>query len=338
MSQVRDTHRDQSNVNDRREYIVTQRRADLDAQIDALLTDVQKPPAQPAPPPPEGSPAQSPTRSSDTAADHDITGMALADEIQEMLDEASARQAGEAPAAPDPIDAEPVDPDAAAEQMEKDLVSQIDQMLSEQADKVLESDDVMAGGFQTIDDVLGDESTEPAATGTVSEDQPQPAMAATDTRAAVEDAGDEIAGDIETLESVLADDGAGRPRTTDEDAKADPPRTHQHLTLGAAAVAAELDADEMAGARVVDDQPDEPSNAAPDQAETDGPAKPADPAMPIAARQRIEAIVNLLVRLLEPMNRPFARFSPRLRDTLGWIGLTNALGAAALLFYALFIK
>jgi hypothetical protein len=42
--------------------------------------------------------------------------------------------------------------------------------------------------------------------------------------------------------------------------------------------------------------------------------------------------------VLIAVNRPFARISPNLRQTLGWIGLTNAFLAVGLLIYAMFFK
>ncbi len=309
---------------------MTERREDLDAQIDALMTDVQKSDEQPAPgakaddqadpsPAPAGEAANG-----QAPADGDIAGMALADEIQEMLDEAAAGHADppDEPAQAEPQPAEPVDPDEAAEQREKELVAQIDQMLAEQAEAVMESEDDVSGSFESIDEVLD------AAPADSSDDPPtEPAEASGEPVAAApaepsgKDQPDDnaIDGEIQTLEHVLGDEDKASP----EDQPAAPVAEEEALTPGAAAVAEELDAEQAAGPPVVDD----PLAQAPDES-NEAPA----------GRPRREIAVAIARRVLEPVNRPFSRLSPTVRDTLGWIGLSNAAAAVALLLYVLLFK
>jgi hypothetical protein len=123
---------------------------DIEQQLNALLNDIDPPPPE-APPPPEvaaeGSPSatalpQAQQADDDSAASAD-NGDQLADQIQQMLDEDKARAEQQERA------------DPPTEQQE---LATLDEQLAESVDDM----DMVAGDFETIEDILGESQPEPA--------------------------------------------------------------------------------------------------------------------------------------------------------------------------------
>ncbi len=397
---------------------------DLGAQIDALLAGKGNNPAPapadpaPAPQPPEppeeqaGEQAAVEDAPAEPNGEGDLAGMALADEIQELLDEAAAEgSASDAPAEPETVAepeaaiepeelAQPAEP-ATEEDIEKQLISQIDQMLAEQAGNMMEKEeqtpaaeeDAASGEFASVKDVVGDE---PAAQETDADPQaavddmfaqalaeandeaaepvsdteeddtlevegdfesvenildeekqaeasPEeaPAEAATDDASvegemeSVDDVleedksseGEEVEGDIASVDDVMSEDDAPAEETVDmtADDGGGEATMAEELSAAAAAVAAELDeeaADEAAAPaeEQVAEQPEEAQALRP------------------AAKLNLAALIAKLDPILEKINRPFAKLPENVRQTLGWIGLTQVALAGVLLLYALFLK
>jgi len=235
----------------------------------------------------------------------------LAEQIQEMLDEARVKQ-------PEPAPAPAPEPAAAEGSAGEPSIEQIDAQLAADAEAEI---DGLAGGFESFDQVMG---TAPAASPAVGSDDEEP-----------------NAEDDASPADVL-----GRISATAE-AESDPPDPEREGDFATAAdVAAELDAQpEHAPAAHARAEPhtDDAADHAPPPRAHDRTAHAHDDDTPDAhdadVRRRIDwqahAVVNAdrLRRVCATVNRPMGKLSPEMRNTVGYIGLATLANASLLLVY-----
>lgn len=278
----------------------------------------------------------------------DIAGLELADQIQKLLDDA-AEQAVAAQAMPKPAPVSTVaqspapaaSPAPASAQAAPSVVGapepdsaqtiqQIDQMLARNA-AAAEQDLELQGDFETPEQAQsaaaspvassGAAPATPASTPVVEKTgsaaaDPTTAPVAQSAATVNQELDDLLDGSFETPEQAAAATPAPAPAPI---AAAAPTASMQPAT--AAAVAAEIDADERLSPR---------SMKFPASGSAVAPAADTIPAIPPAPRGP-----SILVRLLAPLNAPLARRPAWQRDLVGFIGLETFCVGLALLAKAL---
>jgi hypothetical protein len=145
----------------------------------------------------------------------------LADQIQELLDEAKAKSPPEAPA-----DDAPHEPDAAPEGSDGPAINELDQMLAAGAD------DAVSGEFESFDEVMGADppsaDKERPTAAPEAGDAPDLAIDAEDAFASPEQVLEEEQPTPATKRSASIDDAAREPAAPPEPvAAAQPPAAHQ---------------------------------------------------------------------------------------------------------------
>ncbi len=338
--------------------------AEMDQQLDAMV-DAADPSSDDAPASPAAGEASS------GAADQDVAGSAFADQVQKILDEAQAdldkadavaEDADAARAAPlEQADASPPDADNASDASNADdasdasdasddgddsqLLAQIDEMLSEQADASVEGD------FESVEATMADPA---AADAVAAESGPQAADPAPDAADATA-ADDDVEGDMQSIDDLLNDDDgddetirpSDRPLESELDVQSEfeEPESPGGHTVAAdeldevegefEAVAAELDDDEALTERVTAtaEPDDDPADALPEMApEPTVEGEAADPEPPPAAEPRRPSS-GKLVAVLAKINRPVMNWPAFRRDLLGFIGLeTVCVGLCAMVY------
>jgi len=227
----------------------------------------------------------------------------LADQIQELLDEAKAKSPPEAPAADAPAqDASPEGSDGS----DGSAIDDLDQMLAEGAEGAV------GGEFESFDEVMG--TADPAGTPSASDAKPAGAPAAGHASADAE----------------LAID--------DEDAFAPPEQVLAEESASAAPAAPEpRGASAKDVARELDQQP-EPVAAtqAPAAPEREPAQEPASDKTPRDWNRLLQLVVACLRRICARVNRPLGQFPPEIRNTIGYVGLATLANAVVLILYSLF--
>lgn len=317
---------------------------DLEAQLDALLQQIEEqepgaltntPPASkpqaPAPATAEQrqDAAQNHLQAASPSADDDFSDDDLGRQIQSLLDNANAVGKGgaktstkikPAPPASAPAD-QPADEQVPADDASAELdpaddddstIRKLDELLAEEAQ------DAVAGDFETVDHVLGDAAQPapppaPAPAPVPAAKAPQPAAIPkppTPPAAPAQDDDDEgddfIDGDFEDPAESLG------------------------VTGGSAAdVAAELD--------------DQPENRPAPVAAAAAPPEPVAAAEETSPRRSASRLPRLSPKLAErtlrhtcaTLNRPLQHVSPGTRSTIGWVGLLTLGNGVVLLLFAL---
>jgi len=297
---------------------VSDKSDNLETQLDALAEQCADD-ADAAPRPSEGGDAVSPP------ADDDLAGTQFADQVQQMLDEATANleEAGtmktveqttgetSAPVAP----AADAEPDQEADDSDQ-LISQIDAMLADAADDV-------AGNFESIDDIetASEEAlpADPASFQSVDEVEADPADADSDDVA--------LAGEFQSVDDL--EDAAARPVASGSlEAEQD---ADEQLSEGAAAVAAELDAEEsIAGdfespdEALEDDEPaiESAGRQVQSQPAADPPAAESD-ADDAPVESSEDASPSPLVAVLAKINKPLDRCSEPMKNAVGTVAFAT---------------
>jgi hypothetical protein len=342
----------------------------LDSQLESLIGETK---AQNAAPdaPPEISPAK-------PAAPLDLTGEALAQQIQEMLDEAT-RQAAAAKAAANPTEIPSAELNAdprGDDPLSKTSMPALDDAIARSAD------DALSGDFQTVDDVLENPSANSAAapqrTAHVEHPDPHaaPAPHGSDHAGEVDDA---LAGDMQSLEEALGEFVEPAPREAVDPVPAPGPNVDAPAHAGPVASRGDTTGEPPnESAHTSAHEPDAATHDAPAPAPVLSAAAPApapSPAGPAAARparetrhearpaprRKIDPVAPL-VGVLSMVNRPLLSMPQWKRDIVGYVGVelacvgvtmivwarvshaaaTMTLGGLAvpmaLLFYGLFMK
>lgn len=300
-------------------------------------------------------------------ASNDADDDPLADQIQQMIDEASAEDEQEATEAVSTSDEAETEDDEAADEPEaqaraseapRETIEQIDDQLAESAD------DELVGDFETVEAVAAkakspeaDAARDDAGEDKAATDDEQPPEDDDDIQGqmqSVDDALDDMLdGQMQTVEqaSDASDDSDDDQDTPDARAEADdddddddsPEQADADAEADAAAVAAELDADEAMARRSeskADDKQDDDDDSDGDtRAESDDqPAKSSDefaeqkPALDRAASQADNTPrgPNAVVKLLATINAPLLALPATFRDFVGFVGLTLLFWAACL--------
>jgi len=314
-----------------------QPQSDIDDQLDAMVESAEQGSDQP------GSEGENSPGGSESGGD--VAGHEFADQVQKILDEAQTDidKADQAMENADDAANSPGDDATAGENAddsgsapgeeegddEAQLLSQIDQMLSEQAE------DAVAGDFQSVDEVT-DEGTEDEQSLPPS---PAEAVAGEDASAAGEDATEEsdVDGDMQSIDELLAedddnvDDSRIRPSTMPLESEKDPPSAFEEpdepgkpapgarpqddptpLSSGFAAVADEMD---------TDDQP---------ASEAEADAEP-----PTGDAGEADDEPGKLMAALAKLNKPVMNWPAFRRDLIGFMGLETFCVGLALLVYAI---
>lgn len=292
---------------------------DIDAQLDALMNQVK-----------EAQSNEAPDAESAKAADGDE----LADQIQQVLDEAKDQTESAQVAQPDDaqeVNQEQPEPTMAADPVqdmgpatEDEVVDQLDRLLDESGD-----DDDFAGAFETVEEVIG-ETDAPAAPATAPQpvaESPQPVAEAPQPEArdqtppAQEEEDFEFEGNFAAPEDVVAE------TETETETESEP-----KATAGATAqdVAAELDAQPQP----VDAKPPAPITEAevePNPVEADA----ADTRTP--RRERLKAVITAAPdktkQVCAVINKPMNWVGDETRDLIGYVGLITLFNASAVLIY-----
>lgn len=269
--------------------MVSEETKDINEQLDTMLDQAAQ--AEPE----SADDADAPEGSFETA-DAVMDGDAFADQVQEMLDEASKSDRGE-PAG------QTADGDS-----EASLISEIDAMLAANADEAVE--DSIEGDFETVEQV---EQVEPAAT--------EAATGIDDDE--IEDAGVEPA--VGVLEAERSFGAENESDAVIESSAAPDADELEGDFAGANEVAAELDemADADIGMRSVEEMAATPQAAADDEA----PAEASEPAEPKAGP---------LIGILMAINSPVMSLPAMYRDVVGCIAIGTVLLAMVLWIKALF--
>lgn|GEM_PF-6468600 len=264
----------------------------------------------------------------------DTSGLDLASQIQQLLDDARTHHAEPSSAASSPAPAAPVAPaamprpvkPAPAASAEQDAlpetlnIQDIDQMLAEEADQAL------AGDFETIHEVLAAEQLPEAPVTPDPEPvamSPSPASpAAPPAQEAAED--DELEGSFEEPDAVL-----------------------QQAAM-ASTGRSELSEDARAVAQELDDQPENRVRAA--AAQSTPAATPSEdretaaPAPSLIHRgfafvgRELVVLTELVRQLCVLISRPMASLTPQSRDMVGYVGLITLFwGGVALVAKLLFV-
>ncbi len=306
---------------------------DIEPQLDALAADATGE-GDAAPAPPESGDRAA---AGDAAGGGDVLGREFADQVQQMLDEATAGLNDQTDAPDDAPD------EASAGDDEGQMLDQIDRMLAEGAE-----DEVM-GEFQAVEELDDDEQTPaPAA--------PRP-QAADETDTAAEDAEDEgvegVDGEFQSIDEI--EDAGARPVAGPLEAE-----RREKLSSAARAVADELDQDgdgvdgQMQSVdelmdddeEAVDDEASAAIDAAIAQAQPfDGDSEhedPADPAdeettdAPVAAPLAVGAAPprSKAARAIELLDKPLAGRSVFTRNLVGVLALMQLFLGMVLVAYA----
>ena len=239
------------------------------------------------------------------APDEDIVGSDLASQIQELLDDARDSHQEPGPALTDPADEDELPVDATFEAP------------AEPASETTAAAPRSSTDETTAAPVAGE------AQDTSEIDQLDRELA--------EGADDAVSGDYETIEDVVASQGAapfeeagalaGLPDTVE--APTDEPSADEEGDSVGAAVAGGFSADAQAVARELDEQA-QPVGVAAEPPERDGPtgAETSDAgATPGVGRGAVVAAPVMLRRTCAAINRPLMRVSPQTRDLVGYVGL-----------------
>ncbi|MHB1156912.1 MAG: hypothetical protein ACYC26_08745 [Phycisphaerales bacterium] len=246
------------------------------------------------------------------AEKEDVMGVEFADQVQKMLDEAKTDLgmdgggAGGAPPAEagGPALAGALLAGALLPGAQDELIGQIDKMLAEQADQTLE------GKFESVDELLAEEGSPPPPP------PPPPEAEVTEVAEALV-----AEGEAEALKQAGSADAAGQGAA---------------MSLKAAAVGAELDADESGGE--ADDaqmqsieemfpEEDDPSAAL----EESGVTERAEEPVVVATKPRRPMWQQVLLG----MNRPLQGLSPTWRDAAGCVGIGGVLMAGTWIGFTL---
>ncbi len=207
----------------------------------------------------------------------------LADQIQELLDEAKTKS-----------HAKPGANDGAS-------IGELDQMLAAGAD------DAVAGEFESLDEVMG--AAPPASV----------IAAANDGREALETNAEDAFASPEEVMKESSSDAAGDAQDVDADAYATVEQVAQDQTPAPAPVAAVKTKLE--------------SGPAPIEQE-DAPAEPPDrPKRDLQIVLRVNG--ERLRRTCARINRPLGKYSPDIRNTIGYVGLATLANAVVLILYGL---
>jgi len=273
----------------------------------------------------------------------DLSGSDFADQVQKMLDEATASLDTPPNAAAAPPSAEPetdsrseTEPEESETSADDQLIGEIDDMLAEAAD------DSITGDFESIDEIEQAESGElpadPAAFGATESPEadvsPAGVAAASDEAAGVD-------GDFESVAEATMEQSSTDDQVNDEQ--------EQELSDAAKAVAAELDADEA----VVRDF-ESPDTLDIDEAEGDEPvienvaaqasapaAAPAEPKSATPPESDAQAVdepageedstegSSRLVTILAKINKPLDGVSETMKNVVGTVALVTLAMALA---------
>lgn len=297
---------------------------DMETVEQVVASAKQVNPAAPAEADDSASDAEEVEEPEAAAAKSSVSDDDLADQIQKMLDAASEQAAN--PSAAD-IAADKADELPAEEQSPEQVIAQIDDQLADEAD-----DDIV-GDFESIQDVAEAHHAAAADPLTIPGDR----AAHGDPPHDAEDDDEALAGDMQSVDQALSE----LDDSPDFEASDDAPDDAESAggQADAAAVAAELDADEALHRRprpAAGDHPDEqavdrPSGAgdhdqALDRAASTRTPKPAEKA-PQPARP---AGPGVLIRLMAGLNRPLQSAPRSVRDFVGFFGLTLLFWAVCL--------
>lgn len=313
-----------------------------------------------------------------TESGGDLAGSDFADQVQKMLDEATASieppdEESDAPApeppavAPEPspapvqaASAEPVAKDEEAKVEDKSadetLIDQIDSMLAEAAD------DSLAGDFESIDEMEASLIDElPTDPGVFSEAEQLEVDAAGEPQAAAAEELPSIEGDFESVDEVaMQTSSAAEQGDEGEEAEEE---NQAELSEAAAAVAAELDADEAitgdfeapdaleedteeepaienVTAKATAPEPEQPKSESTSEpavepaAKADAPAEEAEAETAKPARRPDKAMV--LLSIMAKINKPLDGLSDTMKNVVGTVALaTLALAFACFVIAAL---
>ena len=337
--------------------------AGLEAQLDALLTDISPPASEPTPAP-EYEPAEK-AKAVETDVDLESVEQLAADLIDQQIDSAVEPQASPAQATPQQVQADetPAEQPAPAEQVpteagpgaaaslnENDLSSQIEALLKD-AQQTNSGDAASA--------------EPPTAAEPVAEIEPKPAEAVTEASRAepaqVEGAGPVSINQIDEMLADSAEQAIEQASTEPEPANETPyvPGTDEVLAQQAKAEEealalqptaeqpAEPTADEVpaAGATAQDvaRELDEDAEAPP---QTTEPQPAAAESVAVDEVSEVTVVTNqgnlrkaerALFHLCKTINSPLKGLSPEMRNTVGWVGvLTGGLGISVLAWGVLF--
>jgi hypothetical protein len=298
--------------------------ADIEAQIDALAAEATGQAAGTGASPPATEAA------ADGAGAPDLVGDALAQQIQQLLDDAQAHS-GQLPAPAQAAPAAATEP--AKAQADAKAIEEIDNHLALEADKAI------AGAFETVQEVvMGAEpkAAEPAATEPAVE-APAPAPAAAASAPVVEPpAAAEAPVPVAAAVAAPASASGGATaqdvaRELDEQPVA-PPAAAASAPAAAAAAPIPVPAPEPTPPAVAAKA--KPARAATAAAPAPVASDPPAPA-PAALGARIDRSLRQFFAVL---NRPLLGLSPGLRQTLGLVALLTVFNAACLLVYAKALK
>jgi hypothetical protein len=327
---------------------------------------------------PDAADEIAPTEDADASPESgdDLAGSDFADQVQKMLDEAAASiepsdeasDASESPAVvPEPsvaseeaTSAEPVataeEPEVEEKSADETLIDQIDSMLAEAAD------DSLAGDFESIDEVEASLIDQlPTDPGVYAEAEHLEADATGELQASAAEEPPSIEGDFESVDEVAMQTSSTMEQA--DEAEGADEEDQAELSEAAAAVAAELDADEaIAGdfeapdaleehtedepatenvaAKATALEPEQPKSESTSEpavepaAKTESPAEEAEAETAKPARRPDKTMV--LLSIMAKINKPLDGLSDTMKNVVGTVALaTLALAFACFVIAAL---
>jgi hypothetical protein len=310
--------------------------ADLEAQIDALAAEATGAGGAPAMSDEASVPAAAGVEPAAAGDGADLVGDALAQQIQQLLDDAQAHS-GQTATAPKPAAAPTGAADArasapaaaaatAADEVDANAAAELDSHLALEADKTI------AGEFETVQEVMS-AAQKPAGPAAEAPAVPVPAEAAKIAPAAPAPPAAEPAAAAPAPAPAVAEPAKIAPAPA-------PAPASVAATTGATAqdVAHELDAQPAASAPAAGAPP-----AAAAKAASAKPARAAAAAVPAAASAPPRTalwpqIDRSLRRFFAVFNGPLLGVGPGVRQALGLIALVTVFNATCLLVYVTVIK